>query len=219
MTDEELKVREKIETATGNGFDLYYTLLKEDLLGSDNPEYVFAVILSTPHIANSDNEIVSHYIDPSYAEQIREKYDQLLSETVIRQTENNPSPDAFYSKLYNAVFCSGVFPDNIEAQTVLLYILTQEMPLIPYYEAVNLMKMDNAEFRSVLNELLPQLQQAIHMLNRHFGSRTEEASQLLEISKQIETERDQIVYWAGLLSIIRKSVEKSVRRALQKSDQ
>lgn len=211
MSQEIEKVQEIMKTAQGNSLDVYYSLLTDYLLKSDDPESLFAVILSTPRMPFSEDPGPSNFIGEAIREEVIEKYAQLLNDTVERQAEDNPNQDDFYKNLYYIVFRSKVFPDDIHTQTVLLYLLSEETVLIPYYQAVNLLIMENDEFHDNIRRLFPQFQQAAHMLNRRFKSRTEEASQLWEISQQLKSEQEQIVYWAVLISMIRTSVIKSIK--------
>lgn len=211
MIDQEKEaVRAIMEKASGNRLDVYYTILTEYFQKSTEPESLFAAVLTAPLPSSEEDSGPSAYIEDSVKQEVEEKYSELLNETVQRQMKSNPDQHEYYKKLYNAVFRAGVFPDDVQTQTVLLYLLSEEIVCIPYYPTVNLLSMDNEEFQAIVKRLYPQFQQAIHMLNRHFKRRTEEASQLWEISRQLESEQDQIVYWAVLLSVIRRTAARSI---------
>lgn len=218
MIDQEKDaVRTIMEKASGNRLDVYYTILTEYLQKSTEPESLFAAVLTAPLPSSSEDTGPSAYIADSVLLEVEEKYSELLDETAKRQMKSNPDQLEYYKKLYNAVFRAGVFPDDVQTQTVLLYLLSEEIVCLPYYPTVNLLSMDNDEFQAIVKRLYPQFQQAIHMLNRHFKRRTEEASQLWEISQQLEPGQDQIVYWAVVLSVIRRTATKSAFKAPENS--
>lgn len=78
------------------------------------------------------------------------------------------------------------------------------VPTLPYYQAIDLLQMENDDFSHRVTQLQPRIKEAIHMLNRHFTQRTEETSQICRLSENLSKE-DNYVYWATLIEIIQKN--------------
>ena len=87
---------------------------------------------------------------------------------------------------------------------MVLKIINEDCVLLPYYQAIDLISMDNDEFKKNLTSLEPAITEAIHMLNRHFLQKTEEASQLLRISQYLSEEK-KCVYWSIILKLIKEA--------------
>ena len=127
----------------------------------------------------------------------------LIHEIVCVLMRKNDSPEVFYRNLYEQVFASKLFPETDEERAVILGILMEKIPEIPYFQAVNPLKQSNEEYQEALVRVAPQIQQAVHMVSRHFDTRTEETSQLVRIASEIGDESDRIVYWSALIGAIK----------------
>ena len=191
-----------LENAKGNTLDVCYTLYCEYLAEAEDPSEVLQLNLQHGKTIGTA-DAPSEFIKDELRDEVSKKYYGLLHETVrLIMNENLPVND-FYGKLYDCTFMSPLFPEKKEPRAVLLWLLVDKISEVPYFQAVDLLENSNEEYREAIGRIDPQIRKAIHMLNRHFTSRTEEASQLYRISTEIEDEKDRIVYWSVLFSFFK----------------
>lgn len=195
-----------LENAQGNTLDICYTLYCEYMLQSENPSEILQHILQcgTP-IGTKDAP--SAKVSDEVKNRIIKSYYKLLHEIVRLNMNENDPVDEFYKKLYEQIFISNLFPKEDAERAVILWLLIERIPEIPYYQAVNLLKRSDEDYQKAIRRLIPQLHQAVHMLNRHFDSRTEETSQLVRISSEIQDEADRIIYWSALISMMLRAAQ------------
>lgn len=68
--------------------------------------------------------------------------------------------------------------------------------------------MSNQEYREAIERIDSSIRKAVYMLNRDFASRTEEASQIFEIMSDLENKKDQIVFLAVIINLLKKHEKK-----------
>ena len=208
MKNIENLIHEKCINATGNIYDIYYALYTDFL--SEDKTNDFPSILQklleevSQHEFEDDNN--SKYISKEDIEETQHHYLELLSAYVHSIILDNLSESEFYSKLYNIVFQSDLFPQNKISQAIMLYFLAERIPGIPYFQAVNLLKMPTDEYKAAIQRLNPQIRKIINIYNRRFSTRTEEASQIYEIMDSLENKNDKIVLLAIYTNIIQQNI-------------
>lgn len=198
------KVNTILKNAQGHVLDICVTLYKEYLAPSEDPAVVLQLILQYDfQVGTSDAppELVSD----ETVNRVGGRYYGLLHEIVCILMNENAPVEVFYQKLYEQVFLSPLFPKSDEERAVLLGILLEKIPELPYYQAFDLLQQSNAEYQEAFERLVPQIRQAVHMINRRFGTRTEETSQLVRIASEIESETDRIIYWSALISLLKNT--------------
>lgn len=121
----------------------------------------------------------------------------------------NLTVEEFYEKLYTQVFSSEQFPDDEHVKIVLLRFLAGELPILLYFQASDLLSMTDKDYQAAAERVNDQVTQAVHMLNRNFSSRTEEASQLYRRATEIPSKEDQTVYWSIMVTILKESARHS----------
>lgn len=195
------KAENIMKTAQGNTLDVYYTLYCECIRPNEKPWEVLEFILQSGLQTGTDDAPAS-IIKERDRDKIRQSYYKLLREIVRVQMNNDIPVEEFYKNIYEQVFHSTLFPKGDAERAVLLWLLAERIPEIPYYQAIDPLKLTNEEYREAVMRVFQELQQAAHMLNRSFGSRTEETSQLVRIADGIEDKTDQIVYWSAVISML-----------------
>lgn len=197
------KLLKIIKEAQGNSLDIYYVLYEEHLKDNDNPSELLRLIMEFPNEIGK-NDGASEKVSPQIEDEAIRQYGSYLFDTVKLLIKSNDTVEEFYKKLWDTVFLSPTSPKDSEQCAVILKLLSEEIPTLPYYQAVDEIFMENDEFSKRIYALTPRLQEAVHMLNRHFSQKTVESSQLLRLSKDLSKE-DACVYWALLIKMIKKS--------------
>lgn len=199
------KVDEILENAKGNPLDVYATLYREYILGSRNPSVVLQNILQFyAHPVGSEDDDSPEIMSNEQERKIKRNYYRLAREIVWVLAMENLPVEEFYEKLYVQIFSSELFPDDEYVKIVLLKFLAEEIPILPYFQASNILSMTNENYQAALERVNDQVIQALHMLNRNFDSRTEEASQLCRLAGEISSKDDRIVYWSIVVSILKE---------------
>lgn len=208
MKNIENLIHEKCANATGNIYDIYYALYM-DFLSEDktnHPSSVLQKLLEkvSQHEFEDDNN--SKYISEEDIEENQHRYLELLSAYIHSIILDNLPESEFYSKIYNVIFQSDLFPQSKKSQAIMLYFLAERIPGIPYFQAVNLLKMPTDEYKAAIQRLNPQIRKIINIYNRRFSTRTEEASQIYEIMDSLENKNDKIVLLAIYTNIIQQNI-------------
>lgn len=201
------KIREIMDTAQGNPLDIYAALYREYLLPSHNPSAVLREILqaSTRQVGSGDDD-APQLMDAEQEWTTKRDCFLLLKGIIRLLVRSNPSVDEFYQSLYQRVFVSDLFPGDEPTKIVLLRLLAEDFPEIPYFQAVAPLPMSDEDYQAAVDRVDYQTTQALHMLNRNFDSRTVEASQLCRLAAEIQDPQDQIVYWAVVISILKEGM-------------
>lgn len=192
-----------IKEAQGNSLDIYYVLFQEYLKDDENPSELLRLIMEFPNEIGEDDG-ASEKISQQVENEVIQQYKSYLFDTVKLLMKSNDTAKEFYEKLWYTVFSSPTSPKDSEQCAVILKFLSEEIPMLPYYQAVDEILMENDEFSKRVRNLSPRIQEAMHMLNRHFPQKTVESSQILRLSENLSKE-DACVYWALVMNIIKKS--------------
>lgn len=201
------KVDEILRTAQGNPLDIYAVLYREHLSVSTKPSAVLQQILqfSSQPIGSGDDD-APELMNADQERKLKRDYFPLVKGIILLLVKKNLPPEEFYQNLYHRIFVSDLFPDDELVKIVLLRLLAEDFPEIPYFQAVGLLPMTNEDYQAAAERVDSQVIQALHMLNRNFDSRTEEASQLCRLATEILDPQDQIVYWAVVVSILKEGM-------------
>lgn len=193
-----------IREADGNSLDIYYTLCEEFLSVSDNSEapLLLRTILEYPDKIGKEDE-VSQKVSSRIENEVIHGYKQYVNSTVALLTRDNDSVEIFYEKLWSTIFCMQTSPRGPEQRAVVLKLLNEDVPVLPYYQAKDMISMDDEDFSKRVGQLEPRLREATHMLNRNFSQKTEEISQIYRLAKNLSKE-DACVYWAVLFNLAKK---------------
>ena len=155
------------------------------------------IVECTSFVANDEVEELGNL-------QIIEKtYKRIITDLVWIVVDKNLPINDFYNTIYSEIFKNSFYPQDINSKSVYIKILSEDIPILPYYFADSLVKMTDNEYKENIDRIKPSIQKAIHMLNRHFDSYTEIASELIAIQNKLEGDStNEIVYWATVLSAI-----------------
>lgn len=77
---------------------------------------------------------------------------------------------------------------------------------IPYYQLDEGCIMGNDQYRKIIDTIRPSLKKGTFILNANLKYKTERASLLLNIAKELGSEEEQIVFWAFLIDKLREKV-------------
>lgn len=191
-----------LQDAKGNTLDIFYDVYEQFLKDSKSPQLLLPVIFEFVGRIGSHEENcvkVSEIVQDAVAQHLSE-----IKDITTKIAKENQAPDVFYSNLWKDIFVSSSFSQSSEQCAVLLRMLYNDIPLLPYYQAFDLCQMEESEFKVSLERIRSRIIESTHMLNRHFNQKTETVSQLCRIAKDLSQE-DTYVYWATMISLIEKS--------------
>ncbi|MBP3195664.1 MAG: hypothetical protein J6N21_01490 [Butyrivibrio sp.] len=187
--------------------DAYVFLYKKLLSARNEKDYlVLQQIIENSHFS-FDKEAVSSELEEKTMI-LGAKYFGFMQEYVHLIARDNPCQEAFYQQIYNEFFCSDLFKLSDMEYGIILFFLSRSVRGLPYYQAVDTVKMSDEQFSETADAIRPELNKAYYMLDDRFDSLTEEASQLYNISEKIEDKNKVIVFWASVIGRIRKTSEK-----------
>ncbi len=205
-SDESQRIQKFLSETKGNTLDALYILYDEYLKTAENPGQALRAVLEFPEeIGNDDG--ASEKVSIDLAAETKQKYAQHIKTTVSVLAEANNPVDVFYRNLWEMVFTAPTAPQDSAQAAVLLMILCEDIAEIPYYPTVDMVSMENEEFRNRVEALMPLIREAFQMMNRRFSQRTEYASQIYRLLQDLSRE-DACV----LLSIVFNTVENRAAR-------
>lgn len=197
------KLLRNLQEARGNSLDIYYVLCQEFLLKDEKPSTLLQLILEFPDKIGTDDG-ASRCVSIQVEAETTQQYKEFLNTTVALLIKPNDPIDLFYEKLWNSIFRSPTAPTEINQCAVVLKLLIEDIPQLPYYQANDLISMEDEEFSARVVTLKSRIREAVHMFNRHFPQKTEEVSQICRLGRNLSPE-DESVYWATMLGLIQKS--------------
>lgn len=196
------KLVELLQESEGSTLDVFYAVYEQFLKDSASPQTLLPIIFEFTERIGSDEEKSVKVSDV-----IQDEVEQHLSEVrdiAIEIAKRNQAPDVFYANLWNDIFVSSSFSQSSGHCAVLLKLLNEDVSILPYYQAFDICRMEDNEFKASLERVKLRIVESTHMLNRHFEQKTETASQLCRIAKDLSQE-DTYVYWAAMINLIEKS--------------
>ena len=198
----EERINDVLENATGNKYDVYSVLCKEFISTSITPGKILEQILTHTHKIGTEDDSEPSSISKKEAKTIENNYGRLIGEIACVLMQGDPTEDDFYKKLYLEIFDSELLPQDEKHRIVYLKILIEDIKLLPYYPVTKLLKLSDEDYRDCVNRIKPSIMKAVHMINRHFDTFTEIASQLYDIEGKIEDENDRIVFISSIISML-----------------
>lgn len=197
------RLQQVMQGAKGNSLDIYCVIYKEYFLDNENPGVLFRTLLEFPDKIGV-NDGISENISSEEESATIQQYRTWLMDSIALLMKPNDPEELFYENLWQLVFCSPTSPKDVTQCAILLKFLNEEVPVLPYYQATQLLQMGDDEFSTRKEKLQSRIREAVHMLNRHFQQRTQEASQLYRLGADLESE-DAIVYWSTIICIVQGS--------------
>lgn len=198
----ERKLVQFLQDAKGNVLDIFYDVYEQFLKDSKSPQSLLPIIFEFPGRIGSDDE-KNVKVSDAAQDEVKEHLSE-IEDIATKIAEENQAPDIFYANLWKDIFVSSSFSQSSEQCAVLLRILNEAVLLLPYYQAFDLCHMEDSKFKASLERIGLRIVESTHMLNRHFEQKTETASQLCRIAKDLSQE-DTYVYWAAMIGLIEKS--------------
>lgn len=181
--------------------ELYITFLKND---SENYYLNFKKIIeySDSNVDFDDDELDTN--SKNEIANIGLKYFHIIRDLVRILAEDNDCPEQFYQKLYSHIFESDLFKLSDREFGVVLFILSMQIQELPYFQANNLLEMDNDEFAGAVVEIGQQVAKGLYMANVRLHTYTEIASQLYDLAESFGDRKKAIVFLAAVLSKYKK---------------
>ena len=191
-----------LQEAKGNVLDIFYDVYEQFLKDSQSPQSLLPIIFEFAGGIGTDEDESLKVSDTSQ-EEVEERLWE-IKDIVLKIAKENQAPAVFYTNLWNNIFASSVSLQNSEQCAVLLRMLNEDVPVLPYYQAFDLCRIEDSDFKASLQRVRSRIVESTHMLNRHFEQKTETVSQLCRIANGLSKE-DTYVYWATMISVIEKS--------------
>lgn len=193
-----------LENTSANPLDAIAILYNDFIVGNDNPDVVLQKILEHPsNIGDVENDVLIDISNDDISNFLSLYFD-LISATIKNLIEQNLDISEFYKRLYINIFEAPAFPHEEKDQVILLYVLLYQKSLgLPYYQAKDLLVMDEEKYKNIIKSIEKEISLGVYMLSRHFKSKTEETSQLYNIASKLKSKEEQIVFWSSIITIIK----------------
>ena len=128
----------------------------------------------------------------------------------------NPDEDTFYIKLWQRFHSDDLFPDREDRIALLTKVWVD--PRIPYYKISEGIKMENDEFERINSELSEAIKKARFIVYVGIQQRTQRASLLMDLAKEIQDPRQRSVFWSVVFSMLLQKDMVLFKRLLEKAE-
>lgn len=183
--------------------EIYFLYLKENDQASNN----LRTFLENWFEIDSDKSVsVKEYFPEDNYQECFDDINPIIDRLLTNLVEKNHPVENFYSNLWDGINNDILFDSDLEKICAVLFVLLS--PKIPYFQMGDAMRMDDDEYRSVSRDVEHWYKKAVFALNRGYEQRTEVASQIVDIFKEIVDEKQQIVYVAKLIGYSRYEIHR-----------
>ncbi len=183
--------------------DFYFRFLKDSEKAPANLQQFLE--LRNEVTTDKASPVKQYFTNAEYEENVN-KVKPIMDRLLFNLVQENNVPEVFYSNLWKNINNPAFFRTDIEKVSALLLVATSAV--IPYFQMGEAMRMDDEEFKQTASEVYPYFQKARFALNRGYEQRTEIASQLISILKELDGEKRQIIYVAQLLAYFERKLRK-----------
>ena len=214
------KEHQFLKTSDGTVFDVchnYYELFLKDETDSIIASKKFSTLLCWDGKTEKTHELSSIYPKETYLEKI-EIIKNTMSTILSNLIKNNFEIDEFYQKLWGAINERAFFATDLDIVCAIIYLYNTNK--IPYYKLDSGLKMEDDEFREIVNANYEYLRKMIFILSVGFKQRTEVASLLLSVLDEVEDCKVKSVLLANIIGFCEKramQIQKKIS-AIKESD-
>lgn len=200
--------KQKFGTYSGNRFEICYDIYN-GLMSNNKEDRIELLSYACNHfgITDSDGSFspCGSGISQSEVSDLKDEYgqtvDTLLDALLQKAIKANMSAELFYENVWNLIIQNPIFSEEKEKAFALYYILIDAR--IPYYPINPGMEMNNAEFRSLIEECEEAIQTAKFVLAVDFPQKTMEASNLVDIILSQDDYKKQVVVMSRIVLELR----------------
>lgn len=187
--------------------DVFFLYLKGNKQACNN----FQTFLESWFDIDSDKSVTVKTYAPE--DDYRECFDDIgpvIDRLLSNLVEKNYPPETFYGNLWDSINNDILFDSDFEKICAVLFVLLS--PKIPYFQMGDALRMSDDDYWSISQDVETQYKKAVFALNRGYDQRTEVASQIVDVFKEIKDEKQQIVYVAKLIGYFRYEVHRLEER-------
>lgn len=198
------RINSIMEQATGNSTDIFVMLYKEFLKNQVAPIPEFRSIAEGPRIEEVEDDVPESISVEKRKEAIY-VYHRLVMEISHLLSLGNPSADDYYSELYYSIFESKLIPADDSIRGVILEMISQHLPEIPYVQLSNPLYMSEEEYQHYSELLTEQKSEVLYILRRNLNTKTEILSQIYDISERLPDRTQRIVFWTNVIDLLKNN--------------
>lgn len=200
------EIQNIIQTWEGHPYDACMEIIQKIKNGSIEPWRGIKETLSNPiRIGNNDADLYN--LPKDDLNRYIYRYQDYIIKLVEALAMKDYEEDTFYKELYTHVFDSDIIPEDEIFQALYLYLLSDRIKLVPYYQTKDALILKEEEYKDVFETIRPQLNMAFHMCSRKFDTKSETASQYWEIASTLLKREEQIVFWAVVMEMEKKNMK------------
>ena len=195
-----------IQTWEGHPYDACMEIVKLLADVNNEPWQGIKTILSIP-IRIGNNKADLNCITQDDLERYTYRYQNYISKLVEALAMKDDNEDIFYAELYKYVFESDIIPEDLAHQALYLYLLSDRIKLVPYYQTNNALNLKEDEYKDIFDTIRPQINMAFHMSARKFDTKSEKTSQYWEIASTLSKREEQIVFWSVVMDMEKSNMK------------
>lgn len=178
--------------------DVFFLYLKGNKQAYNN----FQTFLENWFDIDSDKSVtVKAYAPEGDYQECFDKIGPVIDRLLSNLVEKNYPLETFYGNLWDSINNDILFDTDFEKICAVLFVLLSVK--IPYFQMGDALRMSDDDYWSISQDVETQYKKAVFALNRGYDQRTEVASQIVDIFKEIKNEKQQIVYVAKLIGYFR----------------
>lgn len=173
----------------------------------------FRLFCENINFIQSDESLhIENDVDPEEYEKAYKRNKPVVEQIVSNLQSKKNEEEDFYKELWKQLQNEVLLPTNIEKVAALIQLA--EMPQIPYFRLDEIEKMDNAQFQTYTEKVMPELKKAIFVIGYGYPQKTQVAEQLIKLATAIKDQKARTVFVAQIIAFY----EASMQRFLSKTE-
>lgn len=189
---------------------VYYDQYLENPLTAEKN---FRIFCENINFIESDESLhIENGVAPEEYEKAYKRNKAIIEQIVANLQNKNSEENDFYKELWQQLQNEALLPTKIEKVAALIQLA--ELPQIPYFQLDEIEKMDDAQFQTYTEKVMPELKKAIFVIGYGYPQKTQVAEQLIKLATAIKDQKARTVFVAQIIAFY----EASIQRFLSKTE-
>lgn len=181
----------------GNFCANYYNLFIKSNQNSETSLENFILLLEWNGNSNETFKIPEMFSNEEYQNTIKNNIESMVQKIVDNLVAENLEEKCFYGKIYKKISDDELFATELEKICAIIVLVLE--PRIPYFKLGQALQMENDKFKEISDSIYKAVSKAYFALQYGYTQKTELASQLYNIVKELKNEEERIVLVANIL--------------------
>lgn len=136
------------------------------------------------------------------------KIKPILTQLVQNLMDQSPEEEKFYLELWNQLCNKTLFPNDLALVSAIIVLM--HIPKIPYFCLPQVPAMEDKVYQECTSHVQEQVKRAIYAIEADYPQKTQLATQLMMLCRQIEGEAEKTVFIAQILGYYQGQIKQLI---------